>query len=324
MIDYIDLFDKELDYEFHNEYGFKYGDSLEATKSYLISFGVMESGNKKKIDVLNDWAFSSFAELSELHYEYSIYALLEKKDEGLFEVHLSKANTYAYINIICGSQLCGCYTKGNPFLIINKAVFMMSSLLLSNDLEKYNMIGRVLISSLNKKSCIIRTGHPQATISWFVLKLYSLFSGEDITLNKLLQPKDIYDYVPILEDWDTENEVRVIQYIDKMCEIHISQAYDNYSESLVDKEVYNLKYRELFWICQYTFPYEILTWLKLRELKGLSNPREFSHPLMNTLIAKKFLSLKLPLEVPKDLDCAKELLVKIKERCPAIDIPIWL
>jgi hypothetical protein len=72
------------------------------------------------------------------------------------------------------------------------------------------------------------------------------------------------------------------------------------------------------------FPYEVLVWLKLREKAGLKNPKNFSHPLMNTPIAKMFLSLKEPLPKPSELPFAKELLEKLKEKCPDVEIPEWI
>jgi len=74
----------------------------------------------------------------------------------------------------------------------------------------------------------------------------------------------------------------------------------------------------------FMFPYEILTWLKIRELKGLKNPTEFSHPFMNTPIAKMFLDIKEPLLKRKELPFAKELLEKLKEKSPNVEIPEWL
>ena len=84
------------------------------------------------------------------------------------------------------------------------------------------------------------------------------------------------------------------------------------------------KKKNLFQNINYAFPYEILAWLKLRELKGLKNPTKFTHPLMNTPIAKMFLNIKEPLPKPKELPYAKELLEKLKEKCPDVEIPQWL
>lgn len=59
-----------------------------------------------------------------------------------------------------------------------------------------------------------------------------------------------------------------------------------------------------------------------RELKGFPNPTEFFHPLMNTPLVRMFLELKTPLAKPAELPYAKELLAKLKEACPQIEVEI--
>jgi len=45
---------------------------------------------------------------------------------------------------------------------------------------------------------------------------------------------------------------------------------------------------------------------------------------MNIPIAKMFLELKEPLSKPTELPYAKELLEKLKEKCPDVEVPEWL
>ena len=162
----------------------------------------------------------------------------------------------------------------------------------------FNLVGKHLIDSLNGKSCIIKKGYKESTISWFILKLYSQYSKEEITLHKLLLPKVEFPYDEILENYDTKDLNEVNKYIEFLCDVHLSQAkfdYDVYEEEIEDGDIFHLKYKELFIVSLYFLPFEALYYLKLREELELENPKEFRHELMNTELSKMYLNIKEPL-----------------------------
>lgn len=315
---------EQLELEFKEYSHTFYKDNFEENEQYQVLtedyYGYVQRNNMDSIDI--KWLM----DLSLLHFEYSIYAKVNKDDNELAHTHLSLATQYGYLSLEYGSQCCGCFQDKNPFIIMNKAVFMMSNLLLTYQIDRFNSIGNHLIDSLNGKSCIIKKGYQKATISWFVLKLYSLYADKEITLHTLLQPKETFPYDEVLKHWDTDNLNDVTKFVELLCDAHIAQAKIDYAihnkERLSDdtRDMLGLAYKELFLVSMYQIPYEILTWLKLRELKGLPNPTEFSHPLMNTPLAKMFLELKTPLAKPTELPYAKELLAKLKEACPQIEV----
>ena len=287
-------FDQILSNEFKEYSGQKYTELYQESRFYEIySNRITENleENTKADSVFFLWLYN----LQEFHFEYSTFALNHLKDEDGFKQHLSLSNEYAYQILHFAAQSCGCFESKNPFIIMNKATFMMSNLLLTNETEKFNTIGKHLISSLNGEGCIIKKGYAKATISWFILKLYSLYSNEEIKLHELLQPKDTFPYDEVLKNWDTTDINQVNKFIELLCDAHLSQAkidYEIYEQEEDEGDVHHLKYKELFSISTYLYPFEILTWMKLRTLKGLENPAEFSHPLMNTPIAKMFLKIK--------------------------------
>jgi len=317
-------YEKLINYEFEDT--FKYANTLEDSRAYQIDFnGLKDMVENSSFNTISEWQLPWLFDIGIHHYEYSIYAKLHLKDEIFSKKHLSLAISYASVSLKSSAQSCGCYEEKNPFITMNKSVFMMSIILLISKQEEFETIGKYLIDSLNGKGCIIKRGYPKATISWFVLKLFSLYSKEEITLNPLLQPKDVYGYNEILDDWDTENSFKVELYLQKLCEYHLVQAQkddDIYLETKDDPD--DLTYRELFLISSYFLPYEVMVWLKLRERAGLKNPKTFTHPLMNTPIAKMFLNVKEPLPKPTELPYAKELLEKLKEKCPDVEVPEWL
>ena len=186
----------------------------------------------------------------------------------------------------------------------------------------FNLVGKHLIDSLNGKSCIIKKGYKESTISWFILKLYSQYSKEEITLHKLLLPKVEFPYDEILENYDTKDLNEVNKYIEFLCDVHLSQAkfdYDVYEEEIEDGDIFHLKYKELFIVSLYFLPFEALYYLKLREELELENPKEFRHELMNTELSKMYLNIKEPLAKPSELPYSYELINKIKDNCQKLN-----
>ena len=305
-------YEKEYKYQVPFEKG-SYYDNLV----YIISTSLEDN-------TLVPTYFNFFKDLFGFHFEYSAFAYTELHSNEDALMHLSKAIQYGNILLNEAKKTCGCVKGNNPFLVSNKAVFMTSISLLIKEDEAFNTSVENLIDSLNGENCFIKKGYNKATTSWFVLKLYSLYSKKEITLHRLLQPKLEESFLIVLEDWNSEDVDDVAMYIDILCNLHLLQAEHDLADADSDDAVNNLRYRELYLPAMYAFPYEILTWLKLREKAGLKNPTEFSHPLMNTPIAKMFLDIKEPLPKPTELPFAKELLKKLQEKCPNVEIPTWL
>ena len=321
----IDNIKEALKKEFKGEQGFKYSVPFENAEFYRICLGHMES-HLASGHVADAVYFRWFQDLAFLHFEYSVYMLYSSNEKVKSLEHLSAFSSYGELIIRDGSQSCNCLEGMAPYIVSNKAVLIVATFLLFDQKENFSMGSQYLIDSLNGKNCIIKKGYNKATISWFVLKLFSLYTQEEITLHPLLQPKLEQAYVDALEHWDTTDMYQLQLMVETLCELHLAQA----TLDLADAEEYgvddihNLRYRELFMPALYAFPYEILTWLKLRELKGIKNPKSFTHPLMKTPIVKMFLDIKEPLPKPTELPYAKELLGKLQEQCPNVEIPEWL
>jgi len=316
-------YQKLIEYEFEDT--FKYAKNLEDVRAYQISYDAFKEMVETKNYSIKEWHLPWLYEIAIFHYEYSLYAKLHLNDDARFKKHLALAVNYGSVSLVSTAQSCGCYEDKNPFIMIHKSTFMMSMVLLTSSENEFDTIGNYLIESLNGDGCIIKRGYSKSTISWFIVKLYSLYSKKEITLNPLLQPKDTYGYNDILENWDTTDTIKFELYLSKLCEIHLAQAQkddDIYLKTKDDPE--DMTYRELFLTSSYFLPYEVFVWLKLRERSGLKNPKTFSHPLMNTPIAKMFLDIKEPLPKPTELPYAKELLEKLKEKCPDVEVPEWL
>jgi len=315
---------QDLKDEIQYEKKYKYQVPFENSEYYKTLTQVIETSLED--ESLIPVYFDFFKDMFGFHVEYSIFAYTELHEKEKSYWHFSQAICYCNILLEEAPKTCGCFKGKNPFIVSNKATFMTSLFLLAGEDESFEASVKTLIESLHGKNCIIKKGYNKATISWFVLKLFSLYTKEEITIHKLLQPTLDNTYEDVLNKWDSTNIQEITIMIDILCEIHIAQATKDLADAdeYAEDDIMNLRYRELFLPLMYTCPYEILVWLKLREQAGLINPKTFTHPLMNTPIAKMFLNIKEPLPTPTELPYAKELLEKLKEKCPDVEIPKWL
>ena len=136
---------------------------------------------------------------------------------------------------------------------------------------------------------------------WFILELYCRVNGMATDIDEVELPEVTYPYDQAIDAWDTDDLNEINRLVLLLCDIRVS--------SVEGYETFQLITTQLF-------PYEILAWLALRKKAGLENPREFTHPLMNTPLAKMFLELQTSLPEPEELPYADELIAKLIENCP--------
>ncbi|MDF1880489.1 hypothetical protein JHD50_04080 [Sulfurimonas sp. MAG313] len=250
-----------------------------------------------------------FEELAEFYLMAALYAKIFCEDKVKVQHLLRTATWYSYNLIkIFNTECASCHMS---ILLMRKAVYLWSSLFLVDSDEKAMQIGAELIDSLNDKGSIIRYGCRLYPESWFLIDLYAVGTSTVYDNERVDYPEDMSPYNDILKEWDTLDLLQVDLFVSMLAEMHLliedeepTEEYLNFSKSIMK-----------------LYPYEILVYLNFRRIKGLENPKEFTHPLMNTPIAKIFLEIKEPLPKPKDLPYVKELLTKLNEKCPNVKIP---
>jgi len=159
------------------------------------------------------------------------------------------------------------------------------------------------------------TGSELCETSWFLLDLYGKAYNREYNRAHAERPEKMVPYDTILQAWDTTDMKKLDQLVYLLCEHHVMQTEEETSEE--EYFAFNGFGYELY-------PYEILSWLKLREKKGLPNPKSFPHPLMNTPIAKFFLQLKTPLERPQQLPYVETLLEEFNKVCSNVEVAPWI
>lgn len=256
-----------------------------------------------------------FEELALFHIEYLLFLSQKDSLEEKDIIHFQYTNSYTeiFINSIVGIDDC---SEHVPSIWMKTAGLFLANIMINGNLKEIEYFIKLYIGSLEGKNSIFGYGHPKHHKAWFLIDLGLKYFDLTYNDNYAYLPEEYNEYISLLDNWNTIDISWVQQQIDLFCEKNLLLSYaslENYVQQEEDGEVF-----ELVDVKTFLYPYEILAWLKLRELKGLKNPKEFSHPLMNTPIAKMFLELKTPLEKPKELPYAKELITKLQEHCKSI------
>jgi len=240
----------------------------------------------KNIDKYKDYNMFLYSNgLLTLYSVYrAIYAIfiLEDKEKALEE--FSRANEYGYLTLHITSMLCyiDCDIYGDDeYVMESKPQIEMDEIstlwgisFLMNDFEKADNMAKDLIDSLNTKGCIIARGNRTAYVEWFMVKLYALVMNIELDKRKPMYPKkdsNFKFYEEILDDWDTEDIVKVQLMIDTLCTLRL----DLTEPMLNEDDDFRKPFLRLL-------PFEVIMFLRLREREGIKNPTKFTHSLMNT------------------------------------------
>jgi len=256
----------------------------------------------------------TFEELAEFYLMYGLYAKMFFNEEKANHL-LGSASWYSYGLLVFFNK--GCSDTHTSIVMMRKAIYTWSSLFLVGWEDEAIRVGNELIDSLNQKGSIIRYGNRLYPESWFVLELFSLAFEKPFNKERVDYPEKMQGYEIILEKWDTKHLTMVNDFVTVLCDLHLQTREQNEDEP--DFEYLNFNKS----IMKY-YPYTVMGYLAMRKYTGRKNPKTFTHPLMNIPIAKMFLDIKEPLPKPKELPYAKELLEKLKEQCPNVEIPEWL
>lgn len=194
-------------------------------------------------------------------------------------------------------------------LLLDQAVFNLSLNVLAGWQREAATLGDLLLKGLNTSLLDLRhtDRHEAGTLYrhfWFLLHLYASVQGKTIDTSLYSYPDDMSPYQAVLADWRTPDLDKVAQFVSAMADFHVQEARNTAHDEIAefDDPDYML------------FPHEILTFLRLREWAGLSNPDSFDHPLMQQPLAK--LPAPVPLAQP-DTPLLDQVIEKFKQEFPA-------
>jgi len=169
----------------------------------------------------------------------------------------------------------------------NLCLFLTLPILLENRFSYNSSIEDSLLKILEQQE---KDGNEFREPFKFVLALYSEKSFSQKSLS--------YPYSTIYKEYDLLDLNKVDAYIYILCDMHL--------ELTKEKEFFSEFHTKVF-------PYEVLFWLKIREMQELKNPSKFEHPLMNTSLVKLF--LEKDDFVPMNIEYIEKLILKLNEKC---------
>jgi len=265
---------------------------------------------------------SFLEEMALYHMEYVMYLMIEDpKEKEKMVQHFSLSNAYAGLLIDIHKQTEKCLHPTVSIWVKTGGLFLANHII-GNDWECAEETLDAYIASINGNSSIIGYGHPEHQEAWFVLDVSAKVFNKTYDNTRAYLPEEYELFEEVLKVWDSEDIKTILILVEKLCERHLLvnrlALQDRYDKEEDGEGVMHVN------VHNFIFPYEILAWLKLRERAGIKNPKTFSHPLMNTPIVKMLLKLKEPLPKPQELPFARELLEKLKEKCPEVEIPEWI
>ncbi len=234
------------------------------------------------------------------HFVHYMNAVLNEGKDGLEDFALAARYARAVVMFEDAFVKAG---FGGAMLEYN-AVFYLSLNILSGWKMEANTIGYTLYNGLDTRLLDLRHNERHSAGElwrhfWFMMHL----NGEIALLKRKIDtslysyPEDMEPYTSVLADWQTKDTAKVQKFVSAMADFHIQEtkatAHDEIDEFDTEDRM--------------IFPYEILSYLRIREWQGLPNPETFDHPLMNQPLAK--LPNPVPLKQPET-----PLLDKVIER----------
>lgn len=188
------------------------------------------------------------------------------------EQHLAIAAHYGFWWLKLGPEITQNYRNNDDpekDIWLRDAVRVICYLLLTGHNDKAEEVSRICIAEIHSQfinGCSDWWLHP-----WFLIQLFSRWQRIEPDLSTCDMPKDMNIYTNVLASWDTQDLGIMGNLVNQMADFHLSNATFDMSNN----ETHDFD-DDTFWF----FPYEILAWLRIRELMGLPNPAAYEHPLM--------------------------------------------
>ncbi|MGB4221319.1 MAG: hypothetical protein WBI25_06950 [Smithellaceae bacterium] len=240
------------------------------------------------------------------HFVQYMNAVLNEGKDGLEDFAL--AAWYAYA-VVCFEDAFANAGQGGSILL-DESIFSLSLSILSGWKKEANDIGDILYNGLDNKLLDLRHNeeHEAGKVYqhfWFLMHLSGdiAFWRRKIDTSLYSYPDDMEPYKSVLADWETRDLSKVQQYVSAMADFHVMETKPTRYEEISEFDGEDVM----------IFPHEILSFLRIREWHGLSNPETFEHPLMNQPLAKLPPAAPLPKPETPLLD---KVIEKFKKEYP--------
>lgn len=150
-------------------------------------------------------------------------------------------------------------------------LYWIANVFIMNQIKKTKKL--VQIVNFHLDTNLLKGGVDYKPVAWFILKLLNDYFGLEVDYSKYHIPKNMGIYEEVLLHKNSSDVDLVQELISQMAQYHILQ-----SEPKNQSDMMLLQFSKAH---EYIYAYEILVWLQYRHINGLSNPKVFSHSLMN-------------------------------------------
>ncbi|OXX62635.1 hypothetical protein [Vibrio sp. V15_P4S5T153] len=241
------------------------------------------------------WAF--LQELVELPIKLGMKRSL--CNQHLEVAPLAQAAQAGYWWLVLGPEITAHYhteDKKTADIWLRDAYRVISYLILTGHKKEAAEASEVVVGAL--KTPFLNGGSDWYTHPWFLLQLICRWQNVEVDLEGCDIPSDMGVYNAVLSQWDTTDVETVQVLVNQMASYHMDTARSDRN----DDEINDFSQSD-FWF----FPYEILTWLRIREEMGLPNPEAYEHPLMQQPLA----AMPPATPFPKD-ELLEQVVAKLK------------
>lgn len=175
-----------------------------------------------------------------------------------------------YSNLWVADVAASMHPDDPPFLLFDDAGFMLASCII----QGWEDIGRESLGIIDRflRNEVLNRGASGKRTPWFILELANAAFKGKTEYSEFDYPVDMGWYKPVMEQWDTQDLALVDDLATNLCEKHLLES--GYDSSFQVPYEFDVPYA-------YLYVYEILAWLALRRMRGLENPKTFSHPMMS-------------------------------------------
>lgn len=222
----------------------------------------------------SDWHFSQYAN--------AVY------NEGSYPLdEFAMAARYAHATVKFEEAFADAGKNGT--LIIEYSVYYLSLNILAGWKDEAASIGLSIYRGLDTTLLGLRhtPDHQAGTLYrhfWFLLHLYCDARSLPLDTSLYSYPEDMSPYAAVLAEWRTTDLDKVQRFVSAMADFHLQHARFTKHDEIAE---FDTEDRMLY-------PHEILSFLRLREWMGLSNPAAFEHPLMRHPMARMPNPVPLP------------------------------
>lgn len=180
-------------------------------------------------------------------------------------------------------------SRGNGSVLLWVAARTLSLNILAGWKDETGSIGMTIYRGLDTLLLDLRQSEQHGKGSlyrhfWFLLHMYCQLRNLPLVSSMYSYPDDMSPYATALADWRTTDPDKVQRFVTAMADFHLEQARPTKHDEIAE---FDTEDRMLF-------PYEILSFLRLREWLGLPNPERFEHPLMQHPLAHMPFPVPLP------------------------------